>query len=358
MRLVIAFVSVLVAMTFLSASATIINVPDDYPTIQGGIDACNPGDTVMVANDIYYENVTIQMPISLIGESRENTIIDGSGGGDVVLIQADEVNVKTLTIRNSGTGFEDAGIEISFADNCIIESCTLHDNNSGFCLYGSSHNTVTGCYFYSNENGIHFRESYSDPTPDNLANTIRNNEIENNNTNGIFFEHTGGTFHHSSLISRNRISNNEIGISMIMSMENDIIFNVIEDNAGYGISHGVCEGGGGYNEFHHNNFLFNNGGSIQASNIGVGTDFWYSQADEEGNYWSDYTGPDNDGDGIGDYPYDVDGDNCQDLYPLMEALPSVPTLSEWGMIILALLLLAFGTVAVIYRRGAILERRI
>lgn len=348
------FAFTLVVFVYLPVSSTIINIPDDYPTIQGGIDACNPGDTVMIANDVYYENVTIQMPISLIGESRDNTIIDGSGGGDVVLIQADEVLVKTLTIRNGGTGFEDAGIEISFADNCTIESCILHDNNSGFCLYGSSHNTITGSYFYSNENGIHFRESFYEPTPDNLANTIQNNEIENNNANGIFFEHMM-PFHNSNRICENSISDNNVGIYMIMSQENEISYNDIFNNAGYGIIHEVCMAGGELNQFHHNNFISNNGGSIQAANFGLGTDYWYSQADQEGNYWSDYTGPDDNGDGIGDYPYDVDGDACQDLYPLMEALTPVPTLSEWGMIILSLLLLAFGTVAVIYRRGAIIE---
>jgi hypothetical protein len=43
----------IIALPCLSASATIINIPDDYPTIQEGIDACLDGDTVMVAGGIY-----------------------------------------------------------------------------------------------------------------------------------------------------------------------------------------------------------------------------------------------------------------------------------------------------------------
>jgi len=40
-------------------SATVINIPDDYSTIQGGIDASTDGDTVLVAQGIYFENLIL-----------------------------------------------------------------------------------------------------------------------------------------------------------------------------------------------------------------------------------------------------------------------------------------------------------
>jgi parallel beta-helix repeat protein len=305
-----------------SASATIINVPGDYPTIQAGIDACSSGDTVMVADGIYSENVVIGLPLSLFGENRDGVVIDGSGVGDVVFIDSVMVSIGNLTVRNSGSELTDAGIELCVADSCLIEYCRFDDNYSGLFLYGSSYNIVARCLFSSNENGVHFHESYSEQTPDNIGNIITNNIIQNSNSCGIFFEHTLGTYHDSGVISGNRIIANQTGISMIMSYRNNIMRNDITDNDGYGITHMVCEGGGGDNVFHHNNFYENNQGDIQGCNLGLGTDCWYSDSDEEGNHWSDYTGPDNNGDGIGDIPYEIDGDQCQDIYPLMEPLYS------------------------------------
>lgn len=307
----------------MTASAAIIYVPGDYPTIQQGVDACSAYDTVMVANGTYNENIYVAMPLSLMGEDRDNTIIDGSGAGDVVIINASEVMVRNFTITNSGIGFLDAGIEIRYADSCVIECCDLEDNYSGLSLYGSSYNMISRCGFSYNVNGVHFREDSLVMTPDNLANAIQNNIIENNDSNGILFDHTTMNHHTSNLVMGNRIFNNYQGLSTIMSQDNSFTYNDIVGCGSYGASHEMCFGGGQNNQWHHNNFILNHADTLQACDIGSGIDYWYCVADSKGNYWSDYTGPDNNGDGIGDIPHVIDGYESHDLAPLMESLESV-----------------------------------
>jgi hypothetical protein len=83
-------------------------------------------------------------------------------------------------------------------------------------------------------------------------------------------------------------------------------------------------GGGENNTFHHNSFRDNNGGSVQAydESGGVYLDFWFSVSEQEGNYWSDYTGIDEDSNGIGDTPYQIDLWESMDEFPLMQSQDS------------------------------------
>ena len=67
-------------------SESIINIPDDFPTIQLGIDAASDGDTVMVSSGRYVENINwpTTSGIRLIGVHMDSTIIDGGGVGKVI----------------------------------------------------------------------------------------------------------------------------------------------------------------------------------------------------------------------------------------------------------------------------------
>lgn len=70
-----------------STNAQIINVPGDQPSIQAGINAALDGDTVLVADSTYYENIdfrgkaiTVASHFLMDGDTSHisNTIIDGS----------------------------------------------------------------------------------------------------------------------------------------------------------------------------------------------------------------------------------------------------------------------------------------
>jgi parallel beta-helix repeat protein len=80
--------------------------PGNYTTIQAAIDSAAPGDMVFVYDDSspYHENLEIAKSITLQGESRQTTVINGSilDGWYVINITADDVSIRGFTIQCYG----------------------------------------------------------------------------------------------------------------------------------------------------------------------------------------------------------------------------------------------------------------
>ena len=55
--LVIALICAVIALSAAAIHADTIDIPDDYNTIQAGIDASSDADTVLVQPGTYYENI-------------------------------------------------------------------------------------------------------------------------------------------------------------------------------------------------------------------------------------------------------------------------------------------------------------
>jgi hypothetical protein len=101
--LLIGFVSL--ASTINTSSATIINVPSSQPTIQAGINAASPGDTVLVQPGRYVENIDFKGKDIVVGSmfitTRDTsyisqTVIDANKKGSVVTFKNGETKKAEL----------------------------------------------------------------------------------------------------------------------------------------------------------------------------------------------------------------------------------------------------------------------
>ncbi len=253
---------------------------DHFDKIQDGVDAVNTSGTVNIYRGTYNENVFIERSMTIIGENEKTTVVDGNAAGSVISVYNTLVSISGLKVQNSGSDLTHAGIYVENS-KVILTSLIVQDNQYGILLYRSENSDI---YF---------------------------NRIINNDNSGIALEVNSNY----NWIAGNTISNNNIGVLLNIATGNEIthyndgvneIWNKI-DNNNYGVFSSVASED---NNIYHNNFMEN----TQNAND-EGTNFW--DDGQRGNYWDDYTGEDNDGDGIGDTPYEVPGGDNKDNYPMM-----------------------------------------
>ncbi|MFC1978034.1 cell surface protein, partial [Chloroflexota bacterium] len=89
-------------------AASTIYVPDDYLTIQAGVDAASSGDTIIVKDGTYTENINVNTDNLTIQSANgaNATIVQADNSSDHVFeIMADYVTLQGFTVKGAnGTG--------------------------------------------------------------------------------------------------------------------------------------------------------------------------------------------------------------------------------------------------------------
>ena len=123
------------------AEPTTIFVPDDYEKIQWAIGNASDGDTIFVKAGTYYEHVVVSKSVSLVGENRSNTIIDGEGTGTVVQITANNVNISKFTMQNGFWGI-DLGYRDDTHNNMVSSNDVVSNKRVGILLGSHTSNNI------------------------------------------------------------------------------------------------------------------------------------------------------------------------------------------------------------------------
>ena len=119
--------------------ALILNVPDDYETIQAGIDASEDGDTVLVQPGLYEENLAIDGSLVLgsltltTGDPAyiDSTVIDGRQQGSVITVNGGdngELLIRGFTIRNGLTSGNGGGVCCTNYDQIQLDDLLITGN--------------------------------------------------------------------------------------------------------------------------------------------------------------------------------------------------------------------------------------
>ncbi len=350
----LAWVALLVALLVHAAGAGVIPGDASEIDLQAVIDAARDHDVIELPPGLYPGPIRIDKPLTLRGAGA---VIDGAGVGTPLVVAAPGARIEGITIQGSGddVGAPDCcvylepsarsavirdntirdcafGIWVHEADGVFVvgnrvvgrREVRMTDRGNGIHLFDASHLVVRdnvvedardGVYVSATDDsliennraehvrfGVHYMYSQNNVLRGNVTNDntlgialmesrdliVEDNVARNNARQGLLFRDVLRT-----QIRRNRLENNGSGMFFFSSTEN-----VIEDNVIVGNEIGLKIWAGTRRNKMEGNVI--RGNREQVFYVGAEDQIWGESG--RGNYWGDYLGWDQDGDGIGDRP--------------------------------------------------------
>ncbi len=357
--------------------------------LQAAIDQAQDGDTLRLAAGTYTGKIIINKPLTLEGSDKRDAIIQGDRTGRTISVMVPNVTIKHITVTKSGISLPnmDAGIFLDkAADSAHIVENNILDNSVGVYLWGAPNalverNTIIGNKeLRENErgNGV---TVWNAPNSKVIYNDISHGRdgIFSNASNFNTFSHNH--FHdlrygvhymytNDSQIEGNIVSNSKIGYAIMFSTNIKLRDNVSYNNIDQGImlnytNESIIVGNAvekspkcvylynaNNNQFTNNHFEgcemgIHFSGAAEGNTIRenafvnnhiqikyVGTRFMDWADGGKGNYWSDNSAFDLDGDGIADTAYKPNNITDQILWraPSARLLMNSPAVSivKWA----------------------------
>jgi nitrous oxidase accessory protein len=347
-------VSLLLMMGLLQASPrewTI--VPGGALTLQQAIQQAQPGDTIRVMGGEHRGNFLVDKTLTLVGEGSPT--LNGEGWGSVIHLAAPRCVLRGFVIRNSGTilSAQDSGVQVS-APDCVVEGNRLEKVLFGVHLQHAHRTLIRNNQIFSHDlpvarRGDQIRIWYSHHAriegnqvvggrdlvfwySERLV--IRNNRVRACRY-GVHFMYCS-----NSTVEGNHLEGNSVAIYIMYSENVRVLGNHLLASRGpSGMGLGIKDG---YRlQIEKNLIADNRTGLFIDSGEGVYKENWFIHNDVgvhlvlavkpnrfqgnrmvenleqvrmdrpdstagvrwAGNFWSDYTGYDADGDGLGEIPY-------------------------------------------------------